>query len=97
MLPEESIEDFNTNSLFEEIRIQPKVGIAGDLESLTRELLLTLGENPEREGLKRTPERVARMYKELLEGYQVDIPTLVNGAIFETDYQDMVLVKGITF
>jgi GTP cyclohydrolase I len=59
--------------------------------------LLTLGENPEREGLKRTPERVARMYKELLEGYQVDIPTLVNGAIFETDYQDMVLVKGITF
>jgi GTP cyclohydrolase I len=97
MLPEESIEDFNTNSLFEEIPIQPKVGIAGDLESLTRDLLLTLGENPEREGLKRTPERVARMYKELLEGYQVDIPTLVNGAIFETDYQDMVLVKGITF
>ena len=97
MLPEESIEDFNTNSLFEEIPIQPKVGIAGDLESLTRDLLLTLGENPEREGLKRTPERVARMYRELLEGYQVDIPTLVNGAIFETDYQDMVLVKGITF
>ena len=97
MLPEESIEDFNTNSLFEEIPIQPKVGIAGDLESLTRDLLLTLGENPEREGLKRTPERVARMYKELLEGYQVDIPTLVNGAIFETDYQDMVLIKGITF
>jgi len=97
MLPEESIEDFNTNSLFEEIHIQPKVGISGDLESLTRDLLLTLGENPEREGLKRTPERVARMYKELLEGYKMDIPTLVNGAIFETDYQDMVLVKGITF
>ena len=93
MLPEDS----NTNSLFEEIHIQPKVRIAGDLEALTRDLLLTLGENPEREGLKRTPERVARMYKELLEGYQVDIPTLVNGAIFETDYQDMVLVKGITF
>jgi GTP cyclohydrolase I len=97
MLPDDSIEDFNTNSLIEEIHIQPKVGISGDLESLTRDLLLTLGENPEREGLKRTPERVARMYKELLEGYQVDIPTLVNGAIFETDYQDMVLVKGITF
>jgi GTP cyclohydrolase I len=97
MLPEDSIEDSNTNSLFEDIHIQPKVGIAEDLESLTRDLLLTLGENPEREGLKRTPERVARMYKELLEGYQVDIPTLVNGAIFENDYQDMVLVKGITF
>jgi GTP cyclohydrolase I len=97
MLPEDSIEDSNTNSLFEDIHIQPKVGIAVDLESLTRDLLLTLGENPEREGLKRTPERVARMYKELLEGYQVDIPTLVNGAIFENDYQDMVLVKGITF
>jgi len=53
-----------------------------------------LGENPEREGLKRTPERVARMYKELLEGYQVDIPTLVNGAIFENDYQDMCWSKG---
>jgi GTP cyclohydrolase I len=67
------------------------------LEPLVREMLLFLGENPEREGLKRTPERVARMYGELLSGYQTDLNALVNGAIFETDYTDMVLVKNIEF
>jgi GTP cyclohydrolase I len=64
---------------------------------LVHDLLQTLGENPGREGLQKTPERVARMYQELLSGYQTDLDALVNGAIFETEYQDIVLVRGITF
>jgi GTP cyclohydrolase IA len=67
------------------------------IEPLMHEMLLLLGEDPEREGLQRTPERVARMYQELLAGYQTDLTSLVNGAIFETEYQDMVLVRDIQF
>ena len=61
------------------------------------DLLTILGEDPSREGLQRTPERVARMYTELLSGYQTDLTGLVNGAIFETEYQDMVLVRDLQF
>lgn len=65
--------------------------------ALIRDLLVNLGEDPNREGLVRTPERVARMYDELLAGYQMDAATLVNGAIFESSYQDIVLVRDIEF
>jgi len=68
-----------------------------ELEPLVREMLFSLGENPDREGLKRTPERVARMYGELLSGYHTDLETLVNDAIFDTEYQDMVLVHDLRF
>jgi len=64
---------------------------------LVHDLLLNLGEDPGREGLQRTPERVARMYQEILSGYQTDLTSLVNEAIFETEYQDMVLVRDIKF
>ncbi|OGO62806.1 MAG: GTP cyclohydrolase I FolE [Chloroflexi bacterium RBG_19FT_COMBO_55_16] len=64
---------------------------------MTRDLLLAVGENPEREGLQRTPERVARMYEELLAGYRTDPVALVNGAIFESDYKNIVLVRDIEF
>ncbi|HEX9018764.1 MAG TPA: GTP cyclohydrolase I FolE [Anaerolineaceae bacterium] len=67
------------------------------VEPLVHDLLLALGEDPGREGLKRTPERVARMYQEILAGYQTDINSLLNEAIFETDYQDMVLVRDVKF
>jgi GTP cyclohydrolase IA len=67
------------------------------IEPLVYELLLNLGEDASREGLKRTPERVARMYQELLAGYQTDLNSLVNEAIFETNYQDMVLVREVEF
>lgn len=70
---------------------------AHNLEPLVREMLQNLGENPAREGLRRTPERVARMYGELLAGYQTDLNALVNGAIFETQYQDIVLVRNLRF
>ena len=64
---------------------------------LTRDLLAALGEDPDREGLRRTPERVARMYAEILSGYQTDLNALVNGAVFSSDYRDMVLVRDIEF
>jgi GTP cyclohydrolase I len=69
----------------------------GSLESLVQEMLSRLGEDPYREGLLRTPDRVARMYAELLSGYHTDLDRLVNGAIFQTDNQDMVIVRGIKF
>jgi GTP cyclohydrolase I len=60
-------------------------------------LLRALGENPEREGLRNTPRRVARMYSELLAGYQVDPVAMVNGALFDVKYDEMVIVRDIEF
>jgi GTP cyclohydrolase I len=56
-----------------------------------------LGENPEREGLKKTPERVARSLRYLTSGYNVDIDKLINGALFDVEYSEMVLVKDVSF
>jgi len=61
------------------------------------ELIKAVGEDPEREGLKRTPERVARMYAELLSGYSADAEKFINGAIFHISYDEMVLVRDIEF
>lgn len=60
-------------------------------------ILKAVGENPERDGLQRTPERVARMYSELLSGYLIDPETVVNGAIFDVKYDEMVIVRDIEF
>jgi GTP cyclohydrolase I len=68
-------------------------GVARAIEDLLR----SLGEDPQRAGLKRTPERVARMYAELLEGYIVDPIALVNDAIFEENYDAMIVVRDIEF
>jgi GTP cyclohydrolase I len=67
------------------------------IEKAIRKTLINIGEDPEREGLLRTPERVARMYDELTAGYHVDPIKLVNEAIFDVDYSEMVLVKDIDF
>jgi GTP cyclohydrolase I len=67
------------------------------IESLTTRLLEALGEDPRRSGLERTPERVARMYVELLAGYHVDPDELVNDALFEVTYDEMVIVKDIDY
>jgi GTP cyclohydrolase IA len=68
-----------------------------EVSDLIRSLLAALGEDPQREGLERTPERVARMYVELLAGYHVNLESLVNSAVFDSAYQDIVLVKDIEF
>lgn len=69
----------------------------GEVEGAIRELLIKIGENPQREGLRRTPERVARMYAELTAGYTVDPKELINDAIFDIDYDEMVIVEDIDF
>lgn len=67
------------------------------VEEAVRMILNAVGENPDREGLLKTPERVARMYEELLSGYRIDPIALVNGAIFDVTYDEMVLVRDIEF
>ena len=61
------------------------------------ELIKAVGENPEREGLKNTPDRVARMYTELLSGYTSEPAKIINGALFNISYDEMVLVRDIEF
>lgn len=65
-------------------------------DAVTR-MLTAFGEDPNREGLKRTPERVARMYDELLAGYRQDPVELINDALFDDTYDEMVLVRDIEF
>ena len=62
-----------------------------------RTLLVELGEDPDRAGLAGTPDRVRRMYAELTEGYHTDPEALLNGAAFEVDYDEMVVVRDIEF
>lgn len=67
------------------------------IQDSVKNMLDAFGENPQRDGLKRTPERVARMYEELLAGYRTDPIALVNDALFEVDYDEMVIVRDIEF
>lgn len=60
-------------------------------------ILTAVGEDPKREGLFRTPERVARMYDEILAGYTVDAVELLNNALFSVKYDEMVVVRDIDF
>jgi GTP cyclohydrolase I len=60
-------------------------------------IINAVGENPGRDGLLRTPDRVARMYHELLSGYRTDPVELVNDAVFDVSYDEMVLVRDIEF
>ena len=67
------------------------------VELAVRDILLEIGEDPEREGLVRTPERMHRMWLELTCGYRVDPDRLINGAVFDVGYSEMVVIKGIPF
>jgi len=67
------------------------------VQDLIRRLLLELGEDPEREGLVKTPARVAKALRFLTSGYGADIDEVLNGALFTVDYSEMVIVKDIDF
>jgi GTP cyclohydrolase I len=69
----------------------------GAVEAAVRRILVEIGEDPDRPGLIGTPERVHRMYTELTAGYHVDPERLINDAIFDVDYSEMVVVKDIPF
>src|SRR5947209_12780115 len=64
---------------------------------LVQQILVKLGENPDRDGLLKTPERVATALRFLTSGYQTDIAGIVNGAFYEVKYDEMVVVKDIEF
>jgi len=65
------------------------------ISQLIRELLAELGEDPDREGLLKTPERVARAYAFLLQGYRQDINETINGAVFQAESNNMIISRDI--
>ena len=67
------------------------------LEQITRTLLKEIGENPDREGLLRTPYRVAKTWKLFSKGYNQNLEDIINNAIFEEDAKDMVIVRDVEF
>jgi len=67
------------------------------MENNVRSIINEIGEDPDREGLLRTPGRVAKAYKFLTKGYNEDVEKLLNGAVFNEHYDEMVIVKDIDF
>ncbi len=78
-----------------EVLPEPLPSTTGAIAPLVTEMLSALGENPAREGLVKTPERVEKSMRFLTSGYDMDLDEIVNGAIFASDYEDIVLVKDI--
>ena len=79
------------------LRSIPKCGAAklARMEEMFRDLLGAIGEDPEREGLLRTPIRAAKAFDFLTNGYRQDLDEIVNGAIFSSDASEIILVKDI--
>jgi len=75
----------------------PEQECTNEIECAVTSILEAIGEDPEREGLLRTPNRVSRMYEELTAGYHVDPARLINDAVFDVHYEEMVLVKDIDY
>ncbi len=67
------------------------------MQNLIKELLRKIGEDPERAGLRRTPARVEKMYEFLTAGYRTDLKSIINGAIFEEKYDEIICVSDIKF
>jgi GTP cyclohydrolase IA len=67
------------------------------MQKLIREMLVAMGEDPDREGLQDTPKRVEKSLKFLTSGYDADVQEVLNGALFTVDYSEMVIVKDIDF
>jgi GTP cyclohydrolase I len=87
--------DFDDNTV-DGLAAKSKIDMS-EIQSAVQRILQAIGENPNRNGLKRTPERIARMYAELLSGYQMDPAMVVNDALFEVKYDEMVIVRDIEF
>ena len=81
---------------YQDVGVEPTEGDQ-TVESAVRQILVEMGEDPQRKGLAATPARVRRMYQELTAGYWVDPERLVNDAIFDVRYSEMVVVKDIPF
>jgi GTP cyclohydrolase I len=79
------------------VRIEEIIKEDVELEGLVRDLLKAIGENPDREGLRKTPARVAKAYEYLTSGYKQDLNAVLNGAVYQEKYNEMVIVKDIDF
>jgi GTP cyclohydrolase IA len=79
------------------LQVIPSRDQKGAIAPHIREILGSLGEDPEREGLKLTPARVEKALKYLTSGYETNIDSIVNGAVFTVQYDEMVIVKDIEF
>jgi GTP cyclohydrolase I len=75
----------------------PGQACSSTIECAVQDILEAIGEDVERQGLVKTPGRVARMYEELTAGYHVDPVRLINGAVFDIDYDEMVVVRDIDY
>jgi len=78
-------------------RAKSSEGHSPVMERLIRELLKEIGEDPSREGLERTPARVAKALRDLTAGYEQNVAEVLNGALFTEEYDEMVVVKDIDF
>jgi GTP cyclohydrolase I len=83
------------DNLFENVAINN--GSLDAIEKSVSVILKEVGENPQREGLVKTPQRVAKAYKFFTKGYHEDVDTVLNGAVFNEHYDEMVIVKDIDF
>jgi GTP cyclohydrolase IA len=86
----------NSNDIMDEMYPSKDMDLLA-IQNAVTQMLKSFGENPSRKGLLRTPERVASMYTELLAGYRVDPNKIVKDALFEVNYDEMVIVRDIEF
>ncbi len=77
--------------------MEDRVKGGGKIRELVTELLKEIGEDPSRDGLKKTPLRVEKAYEFLTKGYSLDPKAVLNGAFFSSDYDELVIVKDIDF
>ena len=84
-----------TNKNMNEKPITETTLASASYADLVREMLVRLGEDPDREGLLRTPERVQRAMQHLTKGYNEDPEVMLRSALFTVDYDEMVIVKDI--
>ena len=96
-MPKLVIEPSDFDVFRDDLLDKPEQECTGDIECAVRDILAAIGEDVQREGLQQTPVRVARMYEELTAGYHVDPVRLVNDAIFDVVYDEMVIVRDIDF
>ena len=77
--------------------VEPTILDTVSTQDLYRELLVRVGEDPNRDGLLRTPERMEKSMAFLTKGYQMDVTEVLHNALFDVDYDEMVIVKDIEF
>jgi len=96
-MPPLTVDPADFDAFRDDLRDMPEQDCSNDIECAVRTILESIGEDVTRPGLRRTPERIARMYQELTAGYHVEPAKLINDAIFEVPYDEMVIVRDIDY